>query len=177
MADRPKWVLANTVVPSVTLIKKNLGLKISRRLERGIVRWKLPTGSWLFKSSNFHIIVFVWIFDRCEDPFNHPLKVPLTRYSKVSPNCSQDSSGLSTTRDLDETRHLFRGLTATSEKTLRFNSRYAQILSRWEQSVKKTTEGERGGPWEDPRTKEGDVCIFAEKKNTTTLPFFSEWYK
>ena len=38
MADRPKWVLANTVVPSVTIIGKNLKCKISRRLERGIVR-------------------------------------------------------------------------------------------------------------------------------------------
>jgi len=132
---------------------------------------------WVILKAKVLLIVFSSNFDRYKDRLNHRFKVPLTRYSKVSPNCSQDSSGLSTTRDLDETRHLFRGLTATSEKTLRFNSRYAQILSRWEQSVKKTTEGERGGPWEDPRTKEGDVCIFAEKKNTTTLPFFSEWYK
>ena len=52
MADRPKWVLANTVVPSTSLIEKNLASKISRRLERGIVRWKPPWGSSSFKSQS-----------------------------------------------------------------------------------------------------------------------------
>jgi hypothetical protein len=46
--DQPRWVLANTVVPSVTIIEKNLKCKISRRLERGIVlvRCEPHTGSW-----------------------------------------------------------------------------------------------------------------------------------
>ena len=139
------------------------------------VRWKPPTGSLSFKSSKFHTIVFVCIFDRCEDPLKHRFKVPLTRYSKVAPNCIGDSFGLSTTQDLDETRHLFRGLTATSEKTLPFNSRHAFIWSRWEPSVKKTTEGERGGPRQAPHTEEEYVFIFAEKNNTT-LPFFRGWW-
>ena len=78
MADRPKWVLANTVVPSTSLIKKNLMCKISRRLERGIVRWKPHTGSGVNWGSSwiYRVLIHLW-------PLQGPLKSPFQSTSQA----------------------------------------------------------------------------------------------